>query len=187
MDMFEKATKAVKNAGESVIGSAKNFGSSIYNSTKEQREAAGLKVHISVIERKLQDAYAQIGKRYVDYTANSSGDMAFDVSDILEQMQPNLEKIAEIDEMIAEKEMNIKKEEEERARRKAQDEFDFEKAKLDKALAMDIISEEEYSEKMHIVQNRLDHYEQIRKIEIQLAMDIISKEEYRDKINDLLR
>ena len=187
MDMFEKATKAVKNAGESVIDSAKNIGSSIYSSTKEQRELAGLKVQKSVIERKLQDSYAQIGKRYVEYTANSNADTAFDVSDILDEMQPNLDKLAEIEELTAEKEVNIKKGEEERLRKKAQDEYDSEKAKLDKALEMDIISQEEYSEKMLVVQRKLDNYDQIRKIELQLQMGIITREEYHEKINNLLR
>lgn len=186
MDMFEKATKAVKNAGESVIGSAKNIGNSIYNSTKEQRELAGLKVQKSVIERKLQDSYAEIGKKYVEYTANSNGEVVFDVSDILDEMQPNLEKIVEIDAIVAEKELNIKREEELRLQKKAQDEYDIEKAKLDKALEMDIISQGEYSEKMRVVQRKFDNYEQIRKIEMQLHMGIISKEEYHDKINKLL-
>jgi len=187
MDMFEKATKAVKNAGESVIGSAKNIGNTIYTSTKEQREFAGLKVQKSVIERKLQDSYAEIGKRYVEYTANSNGEAAFDVSDILDGMQSELEKIAEIDELIAEKELNIKKEEEARVQKKAQEEYDSEKAKLDRALEMDIISQGEYSEKMRIVQRKFDNREQIRKIELQLQMGIISREEYHDKINNLLK
>lgn len=187
MDMFEKATKAVKSAGESVIGSAKNIGNTIYSSTKEQRELAGLKVQKSVIERKLQDSYAEIGKRYVEYTTNSNGETAFDVSDILDEMQPNLEKIAEIDESVAEKELNIKKEEEARIQKRAQDEYDSEKAKLDKALEMDIISQGEYSEKMLVVQRKFDNYEQIRKIEMQLQMGIITKEEYHEKINNLLK
>jgi len=187
MDMFEKATKAVKNAGESVIDSAKSIGNTIYSTTKEQRELAGLKVQKSVIERKLQEFYAEIGKRYVEYTANASGEAAFDVSDILDRMQSNLEKIAEIDNMVAEKELNIKKEEEARTQKKAQDEYDSEKAKLDKALEMDIISQGEYSEKMRVVQRRFDNHEQIRKIELQLQMGIITREEYRDKINNLLK
>lgn len=187
MDVFEKATRAVKNAGESVLDSAKNIGNTIYSSTKEQRELAGLKVQKSVIERRLQDSYAAIGKRYVAYTGNSNGEAVFDVSDILDEMQPNLEKMAEIEEMVAEKELRIKKEEEARAQKKAQDEYDSEKAKLDKALEMDIITQEEYFEKIRVVQCKFDNYEQIRKIELQLQMGIISKEEYHDKINALLK
>ena len=47
MDVFEKATKAVKEVGGNVIDSAKSIGNSIYSTSKEQRELAGMKVQKS--------------------------------------------------------------------------------------------------------------------------------------------
>ena len=89
MDIFEKTAKTVKNASESVISSAKNIGISLYSSTKEQGELAGLNVQKSAIEKKLTDCYTEIGKRYVEYIANcNSGTAFFNVADILESMQP---------------------------------------------------------------------------------------------------
>ena len=186
MDMFEKATRAVKEVGENVIDSARNIGTSIYSSSKEQSELAGIKVQKSVIEKKLQESYAEIGKRYVSYMNHADASDAFDVSDILEVMQPELDKLAEIEAALEEKEQNAKKMEEERRQKRAQDDFNEEKAKLDRALSMDIISQEEYDDKFAVVQKKLDNYEQLRKIDMQLQMGIISKEEHREKISKIL-
>ncbi len=187
MDLFEKATKTVKDVGESVIDSAKSFGSSFYNSSKEQSELAGMKVQKSVIVKRLQESYAEIGKKYVDYMADSDGGEAFDVSEIIEAMQPDLEKLDKIEASITEKELNIKREEEQRGRKKAKLEFEAEKNKLDKAFQMDIISQEEYDEKLLAAQKKLDNYELLKKIRMQLQMGIISKEEYTEKVKRILK
>lgn len=186
MDMFEKATKTVKEVGGNVIESAKNIGTSIYATSKEQGELAGMKVQKSAIEKKLNDFYATIGKRYLDYMKTSTAEEPFDVSDVITQMQPDLDKMEEIISILEEKEIEAKKMEEDRRRKKAQNDFDLEKAKLDKALSMDIISSDEYNEKMSVVQKKLDNYEQLRKIDLQLEMGIISRDEYTEKINKVL-
>lgn len=182
MDMFEK----VKEVSENVIDSAKTIGTSIYKTSKEQSDLAGMKVQKSVVEKKLQEYYAIIGKRYIEYINNSDGNELFDVSDVLEEMLPDVDKLKEIVAAIAEKEESAKKEEEERRQKKAQSDYENAKAKLDKALSMDIISQEEYEEKLLVIQKKLDHHEQLRKINMQLQMGIITKEEYKEKVNKVL-
>lgn len=54
MDMFEKATKAVKEVGENVIDSAKNLGTSIYSTSKEQDSQGVPALIINLLFRKLQ-------------------------------------------------------------------------------------------------------------------------------------
>ena len=186
MDMFEKATKTVKEVGGNVIESAKNIGTSIYTTSREQSEIAGIKVQKSVIEKKLNDYYAIIGKRYLDYMKNATGEELFDVSDIITEMQPDLDKMNEIMSLLEEKEIEAKKVEEDRRKKTAQNGFDSEKAKLDKALEMNIISSEEYDEKMVLVQKKLDNYEQLRKIDLQFEMGIIDQDEYTEKVNKVL-
>lgn len=187
MDMFEKATKAAKNMGDNVLHSAKNIGNTIYSSTKEQRELASLNVQKSVVNKKLNEAYAEIGKRYVEYIGRCESEAPFEVDDIIEQIQPELEKLTEIKEQIAEKEEQIKQGNEAKAQKKAQEEFDSVKKKLDKALEMDILSEEEYEEKLFSAQRKLDHYDELRKIEMQLEMGIISRTEYEEKVRNILQ
>ena len=186
MNVFEKTRQTVKEVGGNVVDSAKKVGSTIYTASKEQTELAGMKVQRANIEKKLQESYAEIGKRYVQYTAEGTSEEAFDVADIMEAMQEDLGKLNELEEAISEKELLAKKAEEEKRRKKAQDEFDARKASLDKALGMDIISPEEYEDKLTKAQKKYDNYEQLRKYELQLQMGIISNEEYNEKVERLL-
>lgn len=184
--MFGRATKAVKEVGENVIDSAKSLGTSIYSISKEQSELAGMKVQKSVIEKRLEDSYAKIGKRYVEYMNQADGNEAFDISDVLEEMKPDMDKLEEIVATLQEKEAEAKREEEEKRQKKALDEFESQKAKLDKALEMEIITVEEFDEKIAIIQKKYDNYDQLRKIDMQLQMGIISAEEHAAKINNIL-
>lgn len=186
MDMFEKVTKVAKNVGETVVSSAKNIGTSIYSTTKEQGELASYNVQKHVIQKKLEESYAEIGKRYVDYIGQCEGDKAFDVEDILEKIRPELEKLEDVKNSIAEKEQQIKLANEAKLQKKAEDEFEAEKSKLDKALAMEIINEDEYASKLSVAQSKLDNYELLRKIDMQLEMGIITKEEHAEKINSII-
>lgn len=185
-DIFEKAAKAAKDVGDTVVSSAKSLGGSLYNSTKEQSELAGLNVQKSVLDKKLNDSYAEIGKRYVDYMERCSSTETFDVSDIIEKIKPDLDKLADLKVQIEAKREQIKEQDDERFAKKAQADYDFDKEKLDKALSMEIINEEEYNEKLDFAKRKLDNYMILRKIEAQLEMDIISKEEYNEKRKNIL-
>lgn len=187
MDLFEQATKVAKEVGSSVVDSAKNIGNTIYSSTKEQSEIANLKIQKSSLSKKLQDSYAEIGKRYVKFTKTAEAGELFDASDLLQAMQADLDKMSEIDAAIEEKNLTAKKDEEEKLQRKAEDEYLAAKEKLDKALAMDIITKDEYDEKMIPIQKKFDNHVQLRKYDMQLQMGIITAEEYDQKVADLLR
>lgn len=186
MDVFSKAAKTAKEVGDNMITTAKGFGGNVYSSTKEQSELASLNIQKAVIHKKLEEYYAQIGKRYVEYMAESDGSEAFDVTDIMDKMAPQLDKLTEIKSQIDEKEAAIKEEVAFKAKKKALDEFDSVKEKLDKALELDILSKEEYDAKLSVAQKKLDNYEVLRKIEMQLDMGIITKEEYKEKIANAL-
>ncbi len=176
MDFFDKATRK-----------AKEVGNTIGNVTREQTEAANMKIKKAAIEKRLESRYAEIGKKYVAYIENSYQYDAFDVSDIIEQIKPELEKIAEIDAQLKQREQQIKQNNIEKDRKKAQDQYDGEKKKLDKALEMDVISTEEYEEKLAKAQKRLDNFEALKKVELQYQMDIISREEYEEKTRAILQ
>ena len=187
MDLFDKATKVAKDVGNSVKTTAVNVGNSIGNITKEQSELAGLKLQKNNIDKKLNSAYAEIGRKYVEYSQQCDTGVVFDVAEIIEKMKPDLEKMADLDVQIAEMDNRIKQNNLDRERKKAQELFDSEKKKLDKALDMDIISNEEYNEKLAAAQKKLDNFEQLRKIDMQLDMGIITKSEHEEKTRNILR
>lgn len=185
MDLFDKATKVAKNVGDKCINSVKSVGSTIYSSTKEQSELASLRVQVSVIKKRLSTYYTEIGEKYVDYVVNGNAEEAFNVEDIMEKVQAEVDELTEVQLKISEKEDEIKKNNLEKEKKKAEEEFETLKGKLDKALELDIISEKEYERKLAVAQCKLDNFEELRKVKLQYEMDIITKEEYDEKVKVL--
>ena len=72
------------------------------------------------------------------------------------------------------------------AKKKAEDEFNAVKQKLDKAFALDILTAQEYNDKLEAAQKRLDNYDLLKKVEMQLSMGIISKAECDEKVKKIL-
>ena len=186
MEIFDKVNKVAKNVGDNVENIAKNVGNAISNVSKEQSELASLNVQKNVVEKKLESSYAEIGKRYVDFVLNCREGVTFEVDDVIEKMRPELDKLADLKMQIEDKELKIKQNNIDKAFKKAQDEYDAEKRKLDKAIELDIISAEEYDEKLNIAQKKLDNFELLRKVQMQYEMDIITKEEYNEKVKKIL-
>ena len=172
MDFFDKTTKVVKE---------------LSNVTKEQTELANLKIQKAAIEKKLESQYAEIGKRYVAYVADSFRTTPFDVSDILDTINPELAKVSDIVEQMSQKEQQVRQHSIEKDRKKALEQFENEKRKLDKARDLDVISDDEYEEKLEKAQKKFDNFETLKKIQMQYEMDIITKEEYEEKVRNVLQ
>ena len=92
-----------------------------------------------------------------------------------------------MDAQIADMDHQIRQNNLDRERKKAQDIFDSEQKKLDKALDMEIITNEEYNEKLAAAQKKLDHFELLKKIDMQLEMGIINKAEHEEKVRNILQ
>ncbi len=172
MDFFDRTTKVVREIG---------------NVTKEQTELANLKIQKAAVEKKLESLYAEIGKRYVAYIADSFRTTPFDVSDILDAINPDLEKVSEITEQISQKDQQVRQHSIEKDRKKALDQFESERRKLDKARDLDVITYEEYEEKLAKAQKKFDNFEMLKKIQMQYEMDIITREEYEEKVRNVLQ
>lgn len=185
MALFDKVTKAANNLGKTVANSAANVGSTVGVAAQDQSELTALKMQVNVIQQELDASYVQIGRRYVDYVL-ASGDMpGIDVMDILKLMDPKLTKKKELEAQIIALEKKIKDNSVLREKQAVEEEFLQEKERLDKALAMDILSQDEYDVKLAIAKKRVDNFEAIRKVEAQYDMKLISKEERDAKIAEL--
>ena len=110
----------------------------------------------------------------------------FDVSDFLTIIRQDQAKKKELENQLAEVEKRAKQNTLLREKTKAEESFEQEKGVLDKALAMEIISKEEYEQKLNIAKKKVENFEEIKKIEQQFEMGIITKEEKDEKINALL-
>ena len=110
----------------------------------------------------------------------------FDVSDFLTIIKQDQAKKKELENQLAEVEKRAKQNTLLREKTKAEESYEQEKGVLDKALAMEIISKEEYEQKLNIAKKKVENFEEIKKIEQQFEMGIITKEEKDEKINAIL-
>ena len=110
----------------------------------------------------------------------------FDVSDFLTIIKQDQAKKKELENQLAEVEKRAKQNTLLREKTKAEESFEQEKGVLDKALAMEIISKEEYEQKLNIARKKVENFEEIKKIEQQFEMGIITKEEKDEKLNAIL-
>lgn len=187
MGIFDKALKTVKNVGDSLVESATNVGSSAGTSVQDNAKLNSLKMQINVIEQELDAAYVQIGKKYVDYVVKT-GDMGnLDIADLLTMMDPKLTRKQELEEQLVELEKRMKQNAVLREKAKVEADFAEEKTKLDRALAMDVITQDEYNFKISVAKKKVDNFEEIRRIEQQCEMGIITKEEKNAKIDALTK
>ncbi len=186
MGFFDKVTKAASNIGDSIVKTAAAAGSSASVAAQEQNELIAIKTQINVIDQELNSSYIQIGRKYVEYVINSGDMPGIDVSDILKLIDPKLTKKQELEAKCIELEKEIKSKNVLREKQQAEEEFLAEKSKLDKALAMEVIAQDEYDIKLAIAKKKVDNFELIRKIEQQAEMGLITKEEKALKIEQLL-
>lgn len=182
MALFDKIAKTATNVGKSAVNSAATLGSAVGVAAQDQSELAGLKMQVNVIQQELDSSYVQIGRRYVDYVLESGEMPGIDVMDILKLIDPKLTQKKELEAQIIALEKKIKDNAVLREKQAAEQEFLQEKERLDKALAMDVLGQDEYDVKLAIAKKRLDNFEAIRKVEAQYDMKLISKEERDAKI-----
>lgn len=187
MGLFDKVTKTASNIGGSVLNTAGKIGSNATVAAQEQSELVALKSQINVIEQELSASYVQIGRKYVDYVIASGEMPGIDVSDILKLIDPKITKKQELEKKIIELEKEIKSKDVLREKQLVEEEFLAEKAKLDKALGMDLLTQDEYDTKVAIARKKVDNFEAIRRIEQQADMGLITKEEKAQKIEELLK
>ena len=185
MALFDKALKTAKNIGSNMANTAVNAGSTAGVAVQEQTELAGLKMQVNVIEEELNSAYAQIGRKYVEYVIDTQDMPQIDVADILKMAESKLEKRSELEQQIIELEKQIKQKTLLREKEQAEEEFRNEKQKLDRALGMDVLTQDDYNTKLAIAQKKVDNFEEIRRTEQQFDMGIITKDERDTKIKKL--
>lgn len=159
-----------------------------------ENEAAEATESSEVIDEVKEEAIDEVKAEAADETVDEAKEEAadedeepvFDVSDFLTIIKQDQAKKKELENQLAEVEKRAKQNTLLREKTKAEESFEQEKGVLDKALAMEIISKEEYEQKLNIARKKVENFEKIKKIEQQFEMGIITKEEKDEKINAIL-
>lgn len=148
-----------------------------------ENEAAEATESSEVIDEVKEEAIDEVK---AEAAADEDEEPVFDVSDFLTIIKQDQAKKKELENQLAEVEKRAKQNTLLREKTKAEESFEQEKGVLDKALAMEIISKEEYEQKLNIARKKVENFEEIKKIEQQFEMGIITKEEKDEKINAIL-
>lgn len=159
-----------------------------------ENEAAEATESSEVIDEVKEEAIDEVKAEAADETVDEAKEEAadedeepvFDVSDFLTIIKQDQAKKKGLENQLAEVEKRAKQNTLLREKTKAEESFEQEKGVLDKALAMEIISKEEYEQKLNIARKKVENFEEIKKIEQQFEMGIITKEEKDEKINAIL-
>ncbi len=152
-----------------------------------ENEAAEATESSEVIDEVKEEAIDEVkAEDKVAEESDEDEEPVFDVSDFLTIIKQDQAKKKELENQLAEVEKRAKQNTLLREKTKAEESFEQEKGVLDKALAMEIISKEEYEQKLNIARKKVENFEEIKKIEQQFEMGIITKEEKDEKINAIL-
>lgn len=128
----------------------------------------------------------QIGRRYMERVAQTHDYGGLDVQDILRVMQPKLAKKEELQHQIAMLEKEVSEQKLLREKEMVEMQYQDEKAKLDKAHTMGVLTDSEYIERVRQARKRADCFDEIRRINQQYDMNLISAADRDFMISTLL-
>ena len=179
-EVKEEAIDEVKAeaAAEKVDEAKEEAANEIIDEVKAEDTAETIDEEKEVSEEPTEDKVAE--------ESDEDEEPVFDVSDFLTIIKQDQAKKKELENQLAEVEKRAKQNTLLREKTKAEESFEQDKGVLDKALAMEIISKEEYEQKLNIARKKVENFEEIKKIEQQFEMGIITKEEKDEKINAIL-
>lgn len=186
MGLFDRVVTSASGIGSSL---AKGVGQIAGKATVEAKEAAkitAVKADIAAVEAEIDVSYAAIGKMYVQSALDGK-----EVSDIgagptLKLIEPKLERKIELEKELLELEKALADSQILQERQLVQAELDEQKAKLDKAKAMGVISEADYNAKLAEAGKKLEHFEEIRNLKKQKELGLLTADELDAKIKALL-
>lgn len=162
MALFDNVLKAAKDVGNAATKAASTVGTSTISmgGGKEQKEINQLNGEISQIDSELNELYQFIGKKYVEYLAETKAISEIDIEEQLKAIEMNKIQKTEIALEVEEVNKRIKQQdgikEKMQERKKAEVDFSMEKAKLDRALDEKIISQDEYDVKLQTILSKLN-------------------------------
>ena len=184
LDLFKCNT--IDNIGESGVERRETaYASDNFTKNQKESEITNLKKELQTVENELDAAYVQVGRKFMERVERTNDLCGLEIDDILRVMRPKLEQKKELEKQLVQLEKGIREISLLREREKAEIEYQDEKSKLDKALAMDVLTRQEYEHRLSIVRKKADNFEEIRRVNQQFDMKLITEEERAARIKQL--
>ena len=185
MGFFDKMKTQASTLGRSINDTTAKLSSDFFVASRENAKLTSIKAEIDSIEGDLQIAYNEIGKKYVEHISTTGEYFEIGVQDTIKRIEPKLDRKQILEKEAIEIQKMLKDQLVMQEKATFQREYDETKEKLYKALKMDIISESEYSNKLAIAKEKLDNFDEIRRIKKQCEMELITKDEMDEKLSSL--
>ena len=173
MSFFDNLVSNGKALGNQISSAMGNAANQTGVDAKNSAERTSLEMEIATLNNELDKSYLLIGHKYVEYLI---------VMEKEPLMAPKLKKKKELEDKLAALEKEDKEQHIIAQKLEFEREYQEQKTKLDKALTMDIITEEEYKNKLMVYKNKVDHFDEMRKIKAQYEMGIIDASEMHMKL-----
>ena len=156
-----------------------------FQKQEDSQEKKRLRTQMDALQKELDKQYADLGKQYVDSLSDGSASKN-DMDTAVQMIRQKKESLSKLEKELMEIEKSTINNRIFAEKQQALETFNAELAKLEKAVSMEVMSQEEFTEKRSALQRRMDNFEAIKRIEIQQEMGIITREEKDRKIAQLV-
>lgn len=186
MGLFDRVRTSAAGIGSSLMKGAGQVAGKATVEAKESAKIAATKADIAAVQAEIDTAYTAIGRAYVETAIAGKEICDIGCASTLKALEPKLERMQELQKELIALEKALDESQILQERQLIQAEIDEAKAKLDKAKAMGVISEEDYNAKLAHEMKKLDCYQELRNLKKQKEMGIISEAEMQAKVKAIL-
>lgn len=186
MGMFDRIKVTAGGMVSSIAKGTGRLAGKAAVEAKEQSKILAVKAEIATVQSEIDVAYTAIGKLYVEKLLAGVEITDFGAGDTLKLLEPKLEKKMELEKELIQLEKALDESMLLQEKALLEAEYEEQKAKLDKAKAMGVISDADYEAKLAQAHKKVDHFSDIRMLKKQKELGIITEEEMQQKITALL-
>ena len=185
MGFFNDLMRTGKSLGSEVGSAIGRAASRTSTSAKTAAKISALKMELNSIESEFEHLYMIVGKKYVEYLIETDDEPAIDLTEEFRAIIPRRQRKEEIENEINELEAANMQSNAMEDLHDAKQEYYEQKRKLDKALTMGVITQDEYDEKLEKYQSKVENFREINRLKQQYDMGIITKDELKFKLKAL--
>ncbi|MBR6372504.1 MAG: hypothetical protein IKS20_04925 [Victivallales bacterium] len=186
MGLFDRIKTTVGSTANSLAKGTGTLAAKGAVEAKEQAKIVAVKADIAAIQSEIDLGYSAIGKLYVEKLLAGAEITDFGAGETLKILEPKLEKKMSLEKELIELEKALDNAMLMQEKAALEAEYEEQKAKLDKAKGMGVISDADYEAKLAQARKKVDHFQDIRMLKKQKELGIITENEMNAKIKELL-
>ena len=185
MGFFKGLFHTTRNLGRQIGGAIGDAADATGTNAKISLQISTLEMERDKLNKEYENLCTIVGRKYVEYLLENDTPAQIDIQNELRLIVPKLERVEEIEDEIHDLEASRQGDQFSEEFNQAQQEYLEQKKKLDRALRMGVINQNEYDEKHSRIKSRVDNFNEIQRIKAQYDMGLISKEEMKSKLRAL--